>query len=248
MTSSSGPESYYAGAYWGPRKESPEECARRTAAFFDLLARGDEFLAHWYEPARSRKDARKHRLMPPDVSTLSELFRRGVNRERGGPIFEELGFHVWFHNGGAPYDDAGLRIRCGDFGGATPNSCVLTLPGQGPNAERVLTASVLVDVVRSMARAWEPDWAVATSSDHRDAVSETVRTGTFVGWVTYLSGRRGRVPPLPAPVRIEPVEGGGALIVLTPERLTASNPEHVELGRGVGELLARAGLMQPVLT
>ncbi|MFL5343298.1 MAG: Imm52 family immunity protein, partial [Hyalangium sp.] len=30
MTATPIPEGYYAGAYWGPRKESPEECAERT--------------------------------------------------------------------------------------------------------------------------------------------------------------------------------------------------------------------------
>ena len=67
-----------------------------------------------------------------------------------------------------------------------------------------------------------------------------------MGWVTYLSRCRGAVPPLPAPVRIEPVEDKGTLIILTPERLTARNPENVEQSRRVGELLSRAGLMQPV--
>lgn len=247
MTARAGADSYYAGAYWGPRKESPEECARRAAVFLNLLAPAEPFLAHWYLPARSRKDARRHPLTPPDVSILSELFRRGVNRERGGPAFEELGFHVGLHNGGAAYDDAGLRIRCGDFGGATPNSCVLSLPSRGSNAERVVTAPVLAEVLRAMAQAWEPEWAVATSAEHRDILSETGRTGTFVGWVTYLSRRRGPVPPLPAPVRIEPVGDTGVLIVLTPERLTAGNPAHVELARRVGALLTPAGVMQPVV-
>jgi immunity protein 52 of polymorphic toxin system len=60
----------------------------------------------------------------------------------------------------------------------------------------------------------------------------------------YLSRRQGRVSPLPAPVRIEPVEKLGALIILTPERFTASNPEHVALSERVGELLDRAGLLK----
>ncbi|WP_164007202.1 immunity 52 family protein [Pyxidicoccus trucidator] len=245
MSDKPDPETYFAGAYWGPRKESPEECARRAADFLDLLAPADPFLAHWYKPARRLKDARKHPLMPPDLPTLTELFRRGVNREKGGPIFEDLGFTFWFDNGGPTRDCAALRIKCGDYSGGS-NYCVLTLPTDGPNADRVLTAPVLAHVVRSMALAWEPDWAMATSRIHRDLLSEEGPAGTFVGWVTYLSRRRGVVPPLPAPVRIEPVEGQGTLVVLTPERLTASNPTHVELGQRVLKLLDRAGLMQPV--
>lgn len=248
MTVTPIPEGYYAGACWGPRKESPEDCAQRTAVLLNMLALCDSFLAHWYQPARSLRDARKHPLMPPDVPTLTKFFRRGVNREDGGPAIEELGFSFSFGNGGGNYDSADLSLHAGGYSGAVSNTCVLTLPRTGANAERVLTATVLTGVVHSMALAWDPDWAVATSDNHRRLMSEKSRGGTFVGWVTYLSRRRGTVPPLPAPVRIEPVEDKGALIILTPERLTASNPEHVELGRRVGKLLDKAGLLQPIVT
>ena len=243
MTDKPDPETYYAGAYWGPRKESAEECARRTAHFLTLLAPADPCLAQWYKPARRLKDARKHPLMPPDVPTLTELFRRGVNRERGGPVFEDLGLSFWFGTG----EGADLRIKCGDYAGSSPNHCVLDLPDRGSNADRVITAPVLAHVVRSMALAWEPDWAVAMSRDYRDTFSEPRRGGTFAGWVTYLSRHRGMVPPLPVPMRIDPVEDRGTLIVLTPERFTASNPSHVVLGQRARELLDRAGLMQPVI-
>jgi hypothetical protein len=68
---------------------------------------------------------------------------------------------------------------------------------------------------------------------------------TFVGWVMYFSRLQGTVPPLPAPVRIEPVEDRGALVILTPERFTAANPEHVALAARVHALLNRAGLLRP---
>ena len=243
------PETYYAGAYWGARKESPEECARRTAALLNLLAPCDPFLAQWYKPTQSRKDARKNPLMPPDVATLAEQFRRGVNREKGGPIFEDLGFTFWFDNGGGNYDDASLRITCGCYCEAVSNACVLTLPtpGYSPNADRVLTSSVMAGAVRGMALAWEPDWAVAMSDTHRDLVDKNEgRYDVRLGWVTYLARKRGTVPPLPAPVRIEPVEDQGTLIILTPERFTAANPEHVALAARVRELLERAGLVHPL--
>lgn len=244
------PETYYAGAYWGARKESPQECARRTAAFLDLLAQCEPFLAQWYKPTRSLKDARKYPLMPPDVPTLTELFRRGVNREKGGPAIEELGFSFWFGNGGGHYDSSDLRILCGCYSEVVPNACVLTLPtlGYGANAERVLTAPVLTGAVRSMALAWEPDWGVVMSHEHREMdAAQSEPEAPYVGWVTYLARHRGRVPPLPAPVRIEPVEDKGTLIILTPERFTASNPEHVALAARVRELLDRAGLLKPLL-
>jgi hypothetical protein len=180
--------------------------------------------------------------MPPDVPTLTELFRRGVNRAKGGPVFEDLGLSFWFGTG----EGADLRITCGDYAGSSPNHCVLDLPDRGPNMDRLVTAAVLTHVVRAMVPAWEPDWAFATSYDYEDKYQEPDSAPFSLGWVTYLSHRFGRVPPLPAPVRIEPVNDKGMLIVLTPERFTITNADHVMLTRRVRELLARAGLMPSV--
>nr|WP_225937400.1 immunity 52 family protein [Myxococcus sp. RHSTA-1-4] len=104
----------------------------------------------------------------------------------------------------------------------------------------------MAEVVRAMALAYEPDCGVATSDLHRDTAWQRPPIGTFTGWITYLSRQRGTVPPLPAPVRIEPVEDKGTLIILTPERFTASSPEHVALAARVQELLDRAGLLRPL--
>jgi hypothetical protein len=83
------------------------------------------------------------------------------------------------------------------------------------------------------------------SRTHREMDDSQGNADIWLGWVTYLARHRGTVPPLPAPVRIEPVLDKGTLIVLTHERFTVANPEHVALARRVRELLARAGLMQP---
>jgi hypothetical protein len=242
------PETYHAGAYWGPRKESAEECAQRTVAFLHMLASADPFLAQWYKPVRSRQKGLKPPLVPVDLPTLTEAFRRGVNREGRGPAIESLGFNIGLSNGASNRAYAFLRIFCGAYSEAVSNFCLLSPIEPGPDADRVLSAPVLTSVVRSMVLAWEPDWAVATSSKLSEVLSDKDRTGAFVGWVTYLSRQRGVVPPLPAPVRIEKVEDKGTLVTLTPDRLTADNPEHLELGRRVGELMSRAGLMRPIVT
>ena len=210
MSTTSVMETYYAGAYWGPRKESPEACARRTATFLRLLASCDPALAHWYKPTRSRRDARKYPLMPPDVTVLTESFREGVNRESGGPAIENLGFTFWFGNGGGNYDSADVRISCGVYAEGVSNACVLSLPSAGPDVDRLLSAPVLAGVVRSMALAWEPDWATAMSHAHRDVVDAEGEAEILLGWVTYLPERRGRVPPLPAPVCVAHHPDAGA--------------------------------------
>jgi hypothetical protein len=241
------PETYYAGAYWGPRRESTGECARRAVTFLNLLAACDPLLAHWNKIPKPRGRGRKTPLMPPDLSTLTEAFQRGVNRQPGGPPIEHLGLTVSAYNDGTGEDFADVSMHCGSYEkNSSANACVLSLPNRGENAERILTASVLTEVVRSMALAWEPDWAVAMSRSYRDLDDRQGETDIWLGWVTYLARQRGKVPPLPAPVRIEPVEDRGTLIILTPERFTVAKPEHVALARRVRELLSRAGLMQPV--
>ena len=236
-------ESYYAGAYWGPRKETPEQCARRAETFMAAITKIDPAFCRWFEQGRSRKDALK-RPIEPSGEALEKRVRRGRDRQ-----FEELGYSVWAWNG-APddHDACGFHFYCGGYSEGQANNCVVNLPSRGPNAERVLSVPVLSGLVRSMVLAWEPESAIATPTMYREAVTPVGRAGTFVGWLMYLPRSRGTVPPLPAPVHIEPVEDKGTLIVLAPERITVENPEHVELGQRVHELLNRAGLLRPVVS
>lgn len=98
-----------------------------------------------------------------------------------------------------------------------------------------------------MVRAWEPEWSIATSHEHRDSVTASGEAGTFVGWLAYFSHGRGAQPPLPPSVQLESVEDLGTLVLLTPERFTLANPTHVELAREVSERLSQAGLLSPLL-
>lgn len=240
------PETYEACAYWGLRKESPEECARRAAAFVNLLASIDPLLSTWNKIPKPRGRGRKTPLMPSDLATLTEAFRRGVNREPGGPALEHLGLTVGAYNDGARQDSASLMMRCGCYAEGMSNACVLSLPSEGASAARLLVTPVLTSLMHSLASAWDPDWALVGSSAYRMQYREPDSAPFSLGWATYLSLRLGKVPPLPAPVRMEPVGDQGTLILLTPERFTVSNPEHVALARRVRELLADAGLMPPV--
>ena len=84
---------------------------------------------------------------------------------------------------------------------------------------------------------------MATSGEMVDLV-EKRKWEVRVGWLTYMSRRLGTLPPLPAPVRIEPVGELGWLLILSPEVMTAGNPEHVAFTARVRELLDRAGLVE----
>ncbi|MBN9684149.1 MULTISPECIES: immunity 52 family protein [unclassified Corallococcus] len=231
-------EKYYLGAYWPGRVEPVESYARRAEAFFRLLAPAEPTFNRWFEKAGSRADALKHPLVPNEESLL-KLFSTKYRRDQVG-----VSFSAW--NGEPDGASTGVRLACGSTSQLLGDLCVMELPTGGEVRARVLTASVLSQTLRAAALAWDPEWGIATSTAHRDRVSEFAVPGTFVGWVTYLSRRVGTVPLLPSPVHIERVEDKGTLIVMCPERFTVSNPEHIVLAEQVHDELNRAGLLKPI--
>jgi hypothetical protein len=231
-------ETYYAAAYWLARPESAEACSRRAERFFHGLGDCDPAWTRWYPPNNSFEEAQKHPFIP-NAESCQKLF---TQEAPGGEGFR---FRLW--TGDSPDDTSSAGASCGSGESLIPSNCLLEPFSEGPLAERILTTPVMTQVLRVMALSWDPEWGVATSHEHRDmAVQGFPQAGTFVGWVMYFSRMRGPVPPLPAPVRIEPVEDKGTLVILTPERFTASNPEHVALAARVHELLNRAGLLKPL--
>jgi hypothetical protein len=235
-------ETYHLGAYWGPRQEDAEACARRLTTMLRLLEPVDPLFAHWFKKAKSFKEALK-RPLDQDLEGLRNYIQRAAMKDDLRAPMPSLGFHLKLWNGGSGGDDAWFSIDCGGYSERVPNCCVLRAPHEGLASERVLTTGFQTEVLRAIANAWDPDWGEALSDAHRDLMKDK-SSPVLVGWVTYLSRRLGRVPPLPAPVRIEPVGELGTLIILTPERFTAANPEHLELAERVRELLGRAGLLQ----
>jgi hypothetical protein len=238
-------ETYYVGVYWGPRQETVEECARRAQVFLHGLSQIDPLFARWFKAAKTRKQSLK-RPLELDLPVLQEHLRDNVPRDDTHRPMEDSGFFVGLWNGGRGADDFYTYFSCGAYWDRAVNRCVLNPPSTGTNPERLLTGTFLSKVLRCMALAWDPDWGVATSHAYRDLVEKDMHgdPGVAVGGVTYLSCRRGTVPPLPAPANFEHVEDKGTLITLTPERFTVSNPEHVALANRVRELLDHAGLLK----
>jgi hypothetical protein len=231
-------ERYYVGAYWVNRPESAKECSQRAETYFRLLASLDPNWAHWFGKADTLEEALKLRISPV-AATFEALLAQKENRL---PID---GYSLALWNGEQHPGATSTDFACGTSSRFVPNVCILDppTPARSPHGERIVNASTLTQVLRAMAIAWEPDWGVVMSQAFLDRVFPGKLPPVLVGWATYLSRRRGPVPRLPAPVRVEPVENLGTLITLTPERFTADNPSHVELAAHVRSLLDQAGLL-----
>jgi hypothetical protein len=233
-------ETYYAGAYWGCRPESAEECAHRAEIFFRLLSACHPDYSHWYEQASSTKRALQLRFEPSFDTFMRFFGKKKYQAGKDGFLFGAWTGHLE-NQGGM------VMIGCGATAETVPNSVLLHFPSEPPGMDRLVTLPVLTEVTRAMVLAWEPLWAVATSDDLRRHISRQDEADTFVGWVTYICRQWGEVPALPEPVRVEAVEDKGTLILLTPERLSANNPEQVALGHRVQQVLEERGLLRDVL-
>ncbi|EPX63373.1 hypothetical protein D187_005779 [Cystobacter fuscus DSM 2262] len=183
-------------------------------------------------------------LVRQNVEEWEQLFLRGMNRtDATRKVMEDLGFRVAVWNAKTS-ERTRIELHCGEYSPFGPgNTCLFHPPHEGPARERILSAPVLAGVLTSIATAWDPDFAMASSSEMVGLIQKRKRE-VRVGWLTYVSRRQGTVPPLPAPVRIEPVGTLGWLLILSPEPMMASNPEHVAFTARIRELLDRAGLLE----
>jgi hypothetical protein len=234
-------EWYYVGSYWEHRQESAGECGRRAALFFQMLSRCDPTFAQWYRGGQGIPRGLPGHPVRSEAKEWEQLFLKGMHRsDVDNALMEELGFqaHVW----NAKRERTRVEIRCGGYSPGVRNSCLLRPPEEGSVRDRLLRAPVLAELLTCVATAWEPDFAIVSSSEMVELVQKR-KWEVRVGWLTYLSRRLGQVPPLPAPVRIEPVGELGWLLILSPEVMSANNPEHVAFTARVRELLDRAHLI-----
>lgn len=240
-------ESYYIGAYWGVRKEAARECARRMNIFLATLQHIDATFVEWFHGGRSRKEA----LSRPFILTeenLTELLLEGRSHDDFGyNVLEELGFRTALWNGDEQGEDIALSVLCGSTASIPGvNSCVIDLPYEGVTAERLLRVSSLIEIMKCIASAWEPDWGVVNSRSYREMAPKQCENSPLVGWITYLSSSRGRIPSLPSPSYSIEVDNLGSLIVVTNEQFTASDSQHVEAAKRTQNVLSHANLLGPL--
>ncbi|HEX8705343.1 MAG TPA: Imm52 family immunity protein, partial [Myxococcaceae bacterium] len=183
-------ETYYLGAYWGPRQEDAAACAQRTAHMVRLLEPVDPLFAQWFKSAKSLKEALK-RPLDSDLEGLRKYIQRMVMKDDRRVPMPDGGFHLWLWNGESGGGDVWLSIGCGGYWEQANNRCVLRAPHKGPVSARVLTASFQMEVLRAIATTWDPDSGVAISNSHQDIIEKKC-PDLLVGWVTYLSHRLGR--------------------------------------------------------
>lgn len=211
-------ERFYLGAYWGPRRERVDQCARRLARCLAGLGRHSEILAAWC--LKADRTSAMESPVSMDEGELARLLRSGENRRdvNAAPI-PELGFSAGLWNGDFERS-VGLSTKCGAWSSAVPNSFVLNLPPAEQGAIGLHEPETAKAILGVVIEAWEPEWATWTSHYLREVQDAVVGT-PVLGWATYLSFRMG-IPDegIPSDVEIEPL-GPGVLVTI------GESPRHV---------------------
>jgi hypothetical protein len=229
--------------YWPQEKASLRELAARLASFLDGLSPihpgFDRFLFH--DTGSSK----------PVGSTESceEALSRGTVRWKTG-IVTRTSYEQRFFVDRRVGSPAAFTVTCGiEPLGLDPiwvpnklEFLVRDLPGD----ERASRAS-LEAVMRQAIRVFDPDWGFAGTDRVPTKPLPLCTDGRpIVGWITYLRSGYPEVPrTLPKPAVPYPVEGGGTLIVATPEPLREGDRSQREAMDRVREVLESAGVLVP---
>jgi len=203
-------ETFYIGAYWGPREEPVFDCAHRLSSMLNALGAVDPLLASWFHTGASRKAALA-RSVDPSPEVLQELLLKGVARrdDAGRSVMTELGFSASIWNG--QKIQVGVNVRCGSSAavpGLASNSVVVQLPEAQGEAMALYRRDTALALLRAVIMAWRPSWSTWTS--HRLRKAQDAQPGeVVVGWATYVADPSGvRADRLPASVTTEPLDVG----------------------------------------
>lgn len=174
-------ENPFVGAYWSAREEGRAECANRIVNFLRSLA-DEPLLSRWHLKGWTRKTA----VAPLELTVegIAKRLRQNHTDIPRRPI-PDLGFSLGLWNGDGKAS-AGLMLTCGAYAQRVENSVVLSLPRQEPPKDPIAVARFR-QLVEKLAAAFDPDIAVATSSELNSRGSGTIRENQ--AWVRYERGR-----------------------------------------------------------
>lgn len=243
-------ERYHLVVRWRARPESAASCAFRLCRTLDGLANAHRAFVRWNTKATSRTAASRPAWeMPPSPEELTQVFDDNKRcKDATREPWPEMGYAVTAWNGlDRPYA-ASLAAWTGVYGDwiALPNHVDLGLsPVAAENADLMSTA-VLKQVFLSLATAWDPDCGNLVPQNYwKRAFAEGPYPLFRSGWMTYLAPQyASRVTP-PSAAIVEPVAGGGMLLLATLERFSMDNAEHLAAADAIQAALAPIQDMVP---
>jgi len=195
-------DSFYLAAYWVQRKENLHIVVEKTISFLQDLTRLDEQFVNWYEQGYNKKDALSNKIII-DKESIETLYKKGVKKnDLDNEGFSKIGYSIGMWSGDKEEYSSSLSINCGHASKFFSNSCVITIPAEGEQKERLLKLIKQKELVNLLIKSWEPDNIVLSSSKLKSEIGTDE-----VGWVTYYKSLR-RIPKISDKVIYEKSNSG----------------------------------------
>lgn len=209
-------------AYWGPRAETVESCARRLSAFLQTVGTYSPVDSVWRR--KGGRPSQTARLFP----TGFESIRVELEASRTPNDPPELGFSAGAWLGDADNDDSvGLSVSCGHSSPFLRNTVTLNWTFKTLLAAHTIDPVVGAKLIEALVDSWAPDWAVWIKDEWREA-QQSPSTESAIGWLTYV-GDPSRVQRLPKYASYRPYADG--LIISAGPTIGSVTPRRVrEIG------------------
>jgi hypothetical protein len=219
-------------AAWGPRADDARACAARLARMLEELAKAHPAFARWNEQGRRPTQwNRPFCAMLPRIDELTAIFERKPQPRVHG---RDRGYSASAWNGLNNSYGLWFMILCGDGNNPSsmyfPNSVSMEMSARDAENADLTSAETMRAVLLAVVAGWDPAWAEVTDWRYKNALKNPEgRPGPPFrsGWMAYLSAPYAqRISPPPEAI-VEPVPGGGLLLLSTREPFDAENPAHV---------------------
>jgi len=223
---------YIVAAYWGPRQESAETCAKHVWHLLEAFAKISPVFEDWDVLGTSD---RKYSRVLSEQQILSEILLRRPRNDQN-ELVPQLGFtidliatptgtHRWT-------EKVGLHLSCGRYTmpgySFVPNMCVIELPEVGPAAERLLHLRTLQSINRRLYSQFSPNYIVTTTRNQQVRYRQIHPLGPEIGWLTLLPIAQIQLSSLLERFTVKPIGSKASLVIATHERFNDENVDHVE--------------------
>jgi hypothetical protein len=231
---------YLIQAYWGPRREAPEELGKRYWRMLRSLGAVEPAFNGWKFIGTSQ-----FRSLPPSPGReLTSLIADGVATADDGDPTPINGYHFGASTRAGSTTSVTLLVHAGFHAPNPPffaNTVELQTRPLNQQNSALITLPIFKAALIGIAEAWDATWCGAYPSDIIPLWPDRIALGRptlHMAWITYLSPRFAPMVTPPASAIVEYTPQGGIVMTATEDRFDVTNAAHIAAAREIGAALA----------
>ena len=175
--------SFFAGAYWGSRKETLDMVSKRTYKFIKRISSFSTEFSEWYMLGMNRKEALKNKITMTEEFIKELYLMDSKNTDMADQGQSTAFFSLGLWNGKRDEEASNLNFTLGgEFKTKNiSNCCVLKLPFEGSFRDWLIKFENAKQLLELFIDEWNPDFARFSSYN----LSKRLSNGKKLGWITY---------------------------------------------------------------